>query len=331
MSYWLGFDLGGTKMQATVFDDGMKILATERKKTKAREGVDAVVDRIVKTMHEALGQAGITPRQLGGIGIGAPGALDLQKGVIKSAPNLGWSDVALQSILEQKMGCRSVVVNDVDAGVYGEYALGAAKGGRCVVGVFPGTGIGGGMVYKGELYTGERSSCMEIGHLIVVPGGALCGCGKYGCLETVASRLAISAEAAVAAMRGQAPNLLQAAGTDLGNIRSAVLAESIAAGDKEVEAIVRRAAQCLGRAIAMCVNLLAPDIIVLGGGLVEAMPNLYGTVVGHEIAANIMDAYRRSYKLVVATLGDDAAAAGAAAWARYLAGTTESAPQAKEN
>ena len=133
--------------------------------------------------------------------------------------------------VEQALGCPVVLLNDVDAGVYAEYCRGSARSSRCTLGVFPGTGIGGGCVYEGQILRGAVSSCMEIGHVQMLPDGPLCGCGQNGCLEALASRLAISAAAAQAAYRGQAPNLRRLAGTKLSNIRSGVLAKAIRAGD----------------------------------------------------------------------------------------------------
>jgi glucokinase len=151
----------------------------------------------------------------------------------------------------------------------------------------------------------------------VVPDGVPCGCGRRGCLETVASRLAMSAEIAKAAYRGQAPHLLRVAGTDLANIRSGVLAESIEEGDKVVETIVRDGARYLGTAIGGAFNLLLPDVVVLGGGLVEALPELFVEEVESELRQRIMPAFVSTLSVKVAELGDDAGAMGAAAWARH--------------
>ena len=160
-------------------------------------------------------------------------------------------------------------------GTYGEYRFGAGQKARCVLGVFPGTGIGGACVYEGRLFRGKTGSCMEIGHIPVQPGGRLCGCGQRGCLETVASRLAISAEAAIGRVprRGAAPARNGRHGSRRDQERRA--GQGHQAGDGVVERIVRNAAQQLGGAIAGVVNLLAPDVVVLGGGLVEAMPGLF--------------------------------------------------------
>lgn len=311
---WIGFDLGGTKMLSAAFDGQFELLARRRRKTKGFEGAKAGVERITETIQQTLEEAQIDPAQLSGIGIGCPGSIDLDKGTLLEASNLGWKGVKLREMLETLFGCPVVVINDVDAGVYGEYCFGAAKNARCAIGVFPGTGIGGGMVYEGNIIRGRQLSCMEIGHVQVTAGGRLCGCGKYGCLETEASRLAIAAEAAKAAFRGEAPHLMKIAGTDLAEIRSGQLAEAIQAGDVAVERIVKRAAGFLGVAVGDLVNLLLPDVIVLGGGLVEALPELIAKAVEEAAEDRIMPSFAKSVKIVTARLGDDAAVRGAAAW-----------------
>jgi glucokinase len=235
-------------------------------------------------------------------------------------PNLGWRTVKVRQSLARKFKCRVVVANDVDAGTYAEALYGSGRGARCVLGVFPGTGVGAGCVYEGRILHGANRSCMELGHIQVAPDGALCGCGLRGCLETVASRLAISAEAAKAVFRGQAPALAKAAGADLTKIRSGALAAAIRGGDRVVEDIVRAAARWLGVGVATGVNLLAPDVVVLGGGLVGAMPQLYRKAVESAARERVLASLRGCFKVAVGQLGDDAIVMGAAAWARAESG-----------
>src|SRR5438309_4868514 len=247
--HWLGFDLGGTKMMAAVFSSEFRLLGKRRRKTKGAEGPKAGLERIFETIRDAIEEAKIPAGTLAGIGVGCPGNIDLEKGIVIDTANLGWHHFQIGEALQKEFKCPAVVLNDVDAGVYGEYRFGAGRGARCLVGVFPGTGIGGGCVYEGKVLRGKSISCFEIGHMQVNPNGLPCGCGRIGCLETQASRLAISAAAAAAAYRGQAPNLLAAAGTDLANMRSGVLAEAIRAGDSAIEKIVERAARLIGYAV----------------------------------------------------------------------------------
>jgi glucokinase len=323
--FWVGFDLGGTKMQATIYDDNFKILASKRKKTRAQDGAKVGVERMIQIVSDAAEEAGLRVDQPTGIGIGCPGPLDLDKGILFDTPNLGWKNVKLAEQIENALGCPTVILNDVDAGIYGEFSFGAAKGARCALGIFPGTGIGGGCVYEGEIIRGKTSSCMEIGHIQVMPEGPLCGCGRRGCLEAVASRLAIASASAAAAYRGEAPCLLEKAGMDISNIRSGVLAASIEGGDIAVEKILREAARQIGVAAANAINLLAPDVVVLGGGLVEAMPDLFCGEVQRAAERRVMDSFRGTFQVVAAKLGDHATGIGAAAWARHKYGDSSNA------
>lgn len=316
--YWVGFDLGGTKMMSVVYDRSFEPVERVRKKTRVHEGPEVVLQRIAKVIRQSLDKAGVSASQLGGIGVGCPGPLDLNEGVIIDAPNLGFHNVGVKAMLEREFGCPVVIGNDVDIGLYGEYVAGAAKGARCAVGLFPGTGLGGGCVYEGKIIRGRRSSCFEIGHVQVLPDGPLCGCGQHGCLEAVASRLAVSAAAALAGMRGEAPNLVGTAGVDLGNIRSGALAAAIRDGDAAVETIVRRAAHWIGVGVATVVNLMLPDIVVLGGGMVEAMPELMLEEVSRAARGRVMPGFADQFEIVTATLGDDAGVRGAAAWVRSM-------------
>jgi glucokinase len=314
---WIGFDLGGTKMLCQVFDAEFNALARYREKTRGHEGAEVGMGRIVQAIHQALRPLDIDASEVAGIGVGCPGPLDLDAGVILKAPNLGWQNVAVKAPLEQEFGCPTYILNDVDAGVYGEYRFGAGRGSRCVLGVFPGTGIGGGCVYEGEVIRGKTGSCMEVGHMQIAPGGPLCGCGRRGCLETVASRLAISAAAVQAAYRGEAPYLMEHYGTDLMKIRSKTLREAIANGDSRIEDIVRNAARQIGIAIGNLVNLLLPDTIILGGGLVEAMPDLFIGPARAAAQKRVMPAFVESFEVKAAKLGDDCGVFGAAAWVQH--------------
>lgn len=313
---WIGFDLGGTKMLAVAFDDKLRALARRRRKTRSGNGEEVSLDRLAETISQVMDEAQVQPGELAGIGAGVPGPLDLDKGVILEAPNLGWKDVALRDYFSKKFDCPAVICNDVDAGVYGEYTSGAAQDARCVLGVFPGTGIGGGCVYEGRIFRGARSSCMEVGFLQIATEGPAAGIGPVGTLESLASRLWIAGEAAKAVFRGQAPHLKELAGTDLSDIRSSVLARAIELGDKSIEQIVRRAAEQVGRAVGSLINILAPDVVVLGGGLVEAMPKLYLEGVRTGVTRNALPSLSDCARLKVGELGDLAGAVGAAAWVR---------------
>lgn len=311
---WVGFDLGGTKMMAVVFDEHYRILGKKRRKTRDKDGVRK--ERLADTIRMALQDANVDASAIQGIGCGCPGPLDLKKGVILEAPNLGWKDVALRDYLSKEFSCPAEICNDVDAGVYGEYTSGAGRDARCVLGIFPGTGVGGGCVYEGKIFRGTRASCMEVGFLQMATEGPSAGVGPVGTLEAIASRLAIAGEAAKAVYRGKAPHLAALAGTDLSDIRSGTLAKAIDSGDTVIEEIVSRAAEQIGRAIGSLVNVLAPDIVVIGGGLVEAMPKLYLASTMKGAKRNVLPSLKDCFEIRVAELGDYSTTIGAAAWAR---------------
>ena len=324
-NYRIGFDLGGTKMLSVLYNEDFEPIARERRKTRGHEGSEFGLNRICETIERTLDKAEVTPDQLIGIGVGCPGTLDLDAGVIMDAPNLGWKHAKIGKVLRDRFACEVAIANDVDAGVYGEYRFGAAQGARCVVGVFPGTGVGGGCVYEGRIFRGKRSSCMEVGYMPLLGNGPRAGSGPPGSLEALASRLAISGEAAKAVYRGQAPNLRESAGTDIADIRSGVLARAIADGDESIRLIVEESADYVGQAVGTLVNLLAPEIVILGGGLVEAMPGIYLPAVQTGARKTVLPELASEFEIKVAELGDDSATIGMAGWVQEEASRVETA------
>ena len=313
--YSCGFDLGGTKMLCIIFDEHRKIIARKRKKTKGTEGAQAGVMRIADLIRETFAENNIPLEGLTSLGIGCPGPVDMDNGIVNVAVNLGWKNVSLAAMLEDELACPVSVLNDVDAGVYGEYSAGAAIGARSVAGLFPGTGIGGGFVYEGKILRGKRSSAMEIGHTRITSSNRTSGTEMTGTLESEASRLAIAAECAKLAYRGEAPNLMRAVGTDISQIRSKVLAAAIRDGDKSVERVVRQAAQTVGYAVTNLVHMLCPEVIILGGGLVESIGEIYLEEVSRTVKKSVLQCYEDMFEIKMAKLGDDAGAIGAAIWA----------------
>ncbi len=203
-SYWIGFDLGGTKMMACILDDKYQVIAVAKKSTQGTQGPIKGLARIKSTIDEALAIAGLSRTQIKGIGIGCPGTVNSEKGILIHAPNLGWDRLPLGPRLSTTYKCPVKILNDVDAGTYGEYALGAGKGARSLMGVFPGTGLGAGFVYNGQLIQGKNVSCMELG-LIWLPGTHL-NSPLPGAvlLEDLTSRLGIAAASSVECYRGKA-------------------------------------------------------------------------------------------------------------------------------
>ncbi|HPU98604.1 MAG TPA: ROK family protein [Candidatus Hydrogenedentes bacterium] len=309
----LGLDIGGTKMLAAVFDHEFRVVAQAKKKSKTggESDVNASAEqRVIGVITEAIQAAGAPPVR--GIGVGSPGPLDPATGIIIDTPNLGWKNFPLAERLREKFGVPVLVDNDVNVGTYGEWRFGKVSDCRHVVGIFPGTGIGGGIIVDGKMLHGFSGAAGEVGHMTVEPGGPFCGCGKRGCLEAVASRIAIAKEVAALAAREDAPYIKQKCGTDLSAIRSGVIAKAIQNGEKMVESVVRKAAYYIGIAAGNLINILSPEAVVIGGGLVEAMPDLYLEEVKRGIADHAMPFLRKGVRVQVAALGDLAVAMGGA-------------------
>ena len=311
----IGFDLGGTKMYAVVFDMKFNEVGSARVPTEGHKGEKDGLRRIVATAEDAMRDAGVKAKNIRALGIGCPGVVDFDNGILRGATNLGWGDVKVGAYLKNKLEVEVTVLNDVDAGTYGEYAMGAGKKARSLLGIFPGTGVGGGFVYEGNILRGKAASCMEIGNLRLA-GTTLEGeVDEAVRLETLAGRLGVAAACATEAARGGAPTVMELAGTDIKGIKSGTIKKAIDAGEAAVERIVKRSIAYLGLGAAAVVDLLAPDRIVLGGGLVEKMPELYIDGLRGVIEANASPALAEGIAIKEAELGDHAVAMGAAAYA----------------
>ncbi len=313
---WVGFDLGGTKMLACVLDDNSRILGSARKSTNGTDGAVKGTKRIIQLIREALAAAGLEAGSVQGIGIGCPGLVDPSKGTLLTASNMGWKNVALRKLLNAEFKCPVAVLNDVDAGTFGEFKLGAGRGSRSLLGVFPGTGLGAGFVYNGQLVRGKTISCMEFGN-VIFPGTHL-GSAQFGTviLEDLTSRLALASTASVACYRGQLPDMDRKTGGSLREIKSKVLAASFNEGDEVAMQMFRNSMRYLGMGVATVVNLFAPDHITLGGGVVEELPSLYINALKEEVARYAMPELAKGVKYSFAKLGGNAVAIGSVAYLR---------------
>jgi len=314
--FWIGFDLGGTKMLACVLDADYNVLGTARKATGGSDGQIKGRQKITSVIREAIAAAGVDPRGLQGIGIGCPGLVNPEKGILVNAPNLGWKNMGLAGILKTAFKKPVAVLNDVDAGTFGEYKLGAGKGSRSLLGVFPGTGVGTGFVYDGKLIMGRNVSAMELG-MIYVPGTHL-GSAVPGAvmIEDLTSRLAVASQAGIACYRGQLPELDKKTRGNLRDIRSKALSAAYNTQQPAALTLFRNSITYLGMGIAAVVNLLAPDHITLGGGLVEEIPQLYLTTLKEEVNRYALPSLTKSIKYSLAKLGGNAVAVGSVAWLR---------------
>ena len=311
----VGIDLGGSKMLAAVYRGGRR-LGSAKRSTRPTAGADGLAADLVATVEAALTAVKGERPAPAAIGVGAPGPIDARNGTLVGPPNLGVSHFPIGDRLEEAFGVPVVVENDVSAGTYGEHRYGAARGRRHVIGVFPGTGIGGGLVLDGRLYRGARGNAGEVGHMILQFGGPMCGCGQYGCLEAVASRSAIARDLIAQAAIGRVPSVAAKAGTDVRAVRSRMIARVLAAGERPGVELLERAAERLGIGIANCVNLLNPELVVLGGGLVEKLGDWLIERAADSMRRHALPALAEGVEVVAAALGDEAVVRGAAALAQ---------------
>ena len=312
----IGVDMGGTKILSAVIGPEGNILGTAKVPTKADRGPSVVIDRIADSIRKAIDKSGVAPTSIEAIGIGAPGPLDPATGVVIFAPNLRWKDVRLKDELEARVGFPTFVDNDVNVGTLGEHVFGAGQGFQNVVGIFVGTGIGGGIILQGELFHGASKTAGEIGHIIVKAGGPRCGCGTRGCLEALASRTAMTKQFRKAIKKGQKSVLSELTGGDLTAIRSGVLAKAIRLNDKLTLKVIKKTTKYLGVGIGSIVNFLNPEMIVLGGGVVEALDDTFLDDIRAAAEKYALPNTLSGVQIVPAKLGDNAGILGAAALAR---------------
>ena len=309
---FIGVDLGGTNIEAAAVQDG-QVLASKKIKTKAGKGAKAVIKRIGKTIRAVMEKMDAQPSDFQALCIGAPGAVELETGVVNSAPNLGWKDVPLAAELQKRLGIPVFVDNDVNIGTAGEYAYGAGQGAEHMVGVFVGTGIGGGVIINGEIHYGCRGAAGEIGHMVVVPRGRVCGCGKRGCVEAYASKAAMIKIIQEELEQGRESSLAGLV-SKKGVLRlsSSQIGDALAAGDELMSEVLQEAQFYLALLTANLVNLLDPDVIVFGGGMVEHLGEPFLKPI-REMAVEyyLQQADAERIQILPGTLGDHAGTIGA--------------------
>jgi len=275
---------------------------------------------MVKTVREAVEAAELEMADIVAAGAGAPGPLDPDLGIILDTPNLvGWQDVPLGKMLTERLGVPCFIENDVNLGTLGEYALGAGRGVKSLVGIFVGTGIGGGLILDGTLWQGWRKAAAEIGHMILLAEGPYCNCGNRGCLEALASRTAIERDIWAGIKAGRESLIPEIMGKEeRERLTSGALAEAWHKGDPLVHEVLGRVQFYLGLAVASVVNFIDPEMVVLGGGVIEALGNQFLEpirAVAYQYFLNKRGA--KDVQIVPSRLGDQAGILGAATWARY--------------
>ncbi len=310
--YWLGVDLGGTKILSGLFDDDLKLLARSKQPTSAEGGPSAVFARIVQGVEAVIRESNIEPGQIRGMGIGIPGQIELGTTRVKFAPNLDWRDVDLKPLMPATWLWPLVVENDVRMGTYGEFVHGAAVGARHVLGIFVGTGVGGGLVLNGELFAGFNGNAGELGHMVMH--------WRQGTeLEAIAGRKYMMKRAKE--ILDDSPKRVRKEwkGVDLSTVRSSQLAEYYQKDDPIAVQLVDDAARALGAAIGGIVNFLSPELIVIGGGVTGALGDTFIERIWEIAQRYTLPGAATGIRCVAASLGDDSGIVGCAAYAKKTA------------
>ena len=279
--YALAVDLGGTKIAAALATPEGEIVAREQRPTPAREGPQAVVAGMVGALAQVMKRSGVVVGQVMGIGIGAAGACDPQAGLVISSPNLpGWHRVPLKTMVERELGLATFLENDANLGALGEHRFGAGKGIANLIYVTIGTGIGGGLILGGRLYTGACGSAGEVGHMTIDVNGPRCNCGNVGCWEVLASGTALAREAVARIQGGVSTSILELAGGDLGRVSAEVVERAARQGDGLAQELVLQAGRYLGVGLVNLVNIFNPELILIGGGMSKMSDLLFPTALG---------------------------------------------------
>ena len=309
-----GVDLGGTKILTVLADRAGRVLARVKVATPARRGQDDVINTIVETVHEAIRLSGAPAEKVCATGVVAPGPLDPDRGLVFLAPNLGWKDVPLGTMMAERLNLPVYLDNDANLAALGEHVYGAGRHATHMVYITVSTGVGGGLILDGRVYHGAGGGAGEIGHVTVAPEGPVCNCGNTGCLEAVASGTAMARRARTLVDDGRGAGILAAAGGNPEQISARSVSEAAAAGDAEAVVILQDAGRYLGLAVAGVINLLNPSAVVLGGGVMQSAPALWDAMLT-EVHRRTLESSLAAVRVVRGTLGGDAGALGAVALA----------------
>ena len=308
----VGVDLGGTFIKVALVSLEKQVLEKDGRPTAAEDGPDRVIASIADGVEDLLRASGVPKTDVLALGIGMPGPLNWQTGIVYTTPNMpGWEDVPIVKKLEARLGIKCFLENDANAACYGEYWLGAGQGARNMAVLTLGTGVGGGVVIFGRLLRGDDGTAAELGHLIVHRGGRRCGCGSRGCLEAYASVTGMVKTAVEGIEAGKGTALKEACGGDYAKLTGKLIFDTAVQGDAFANWVFEETATWLGLGIASIINYQNPEKVVLCGGMIAAGDLLFNPVrrVAKE---NAFEVPANRCEILPAGLGADAGVLGAA-------------------
>lgn len=312
MGYYMGIDLGGTNIKAGVVDDAFRIIGRAKAKTGIPRPAEEVMDAMAECAKAAAADAGVPWEQIRQVGIGVPGTANEETGVVEYANNLLFENVPMREYLQKRLHKEIDITNDANAAALGEVLAGAARGASNAVAVTLGTGVGGGIIIDGRLFTGFHYGGAELGHMGIVLGGRKCTCGRRGCLEAYASATGLI-RSTKEAMEAFPDSLMwELARENGGNVSGRTAFLAAGRGDAAARAVVNDYIQHLGYGLASIINILAPEILVIGGGVSNEGENLLRPLVECVRPQLYIRTPEKQTRIVLATLGNDAGLIGAA-------------------
>lgn len=302
-------DLGGTKILATVINLNGEIISRSKKSINPKDKNQSILKRIISTIEDSVISANLNMDSIEGIVIGVPGSLNPETGIVNLAPNLGWKNFNVVEPLQNHFKKRTLIENDANLGTLGIYKYELSSKYKNIVAIFVGTGVGAGLIIDGKLYYGKNYFAGEIGHLKIKEDGYKCGCGSYGCLETEASRTAITRMINEQIKQGKKSVITKLVG-DTRVIKSSVLKKAIKLKDKITIKAVNHAAKELGIISGNLINLLNPDCIVFSGGVMEAIGKYMLPIIKENAKKVSLKSNFKTTKITISKLKDDSAIYG---------------------
>lgn len=310
--YRLGIDLGGTNIATGVVDENFKIIGSGKVKTNAPRPAEEIVDDMVKSALMAVKDANLTIDDIDSIGVGTPGSVVQTTGVVTYSNNLGFYNLPLAEMLEKKLGKKVYIENDANAATYGEYIAGAGKGAENFVAITLGTGVGGGIIIGGKIYSGSNFAGGELGHTVIQMNGEACTCGRNGCFEAYASATALIRQTKQAMLKFPESKMWEICNRDINSVSGRTAFDGARSGDEAAIGVVNDYINYLSVGIANIINTFQPDVLCVGGGISNEgeylMAPVRKLVKGENYARNM----EKNTEIKAATLGNDAGIIGAA-------------------
>lgn len=312
--YYLGIDLGGTNIAAGVVNENNQIIAAAKKKTRVPCTPEDMCEQLATTAFEALGNANLTIDDVPWVGIGTPGTVNRDTGVVEFSNNLQFNNLKLKKLLEARVNKNVIVENDANAAAYGEYQAGALRGANNALAITLGTGIGSGIIIGGKIYAGTNYAAGEMGHTVIVYNGRHCSCGRDGCWEMYASATGLikSTRHAMLKTEDHSSPIWKLVENDLCNVNGRTAFDAMRAGDPIGEAVVKDYISYLGCGLVNCINTLQPDILCIGGGICNEGETLLKPLRDYISQQAYTINTKNQTKLCIAELGNNAGIIGAA-------------------